>query len=225
MTTHYRNIPENAKLATPTAAIAGSQLYKNGLKRVFDITAIVLALPIILPVIAALALLVARDGGKAFYRQRRIGQHGKIYTIWKLRTMVENADELLDNYLAQNPQAAAEWKLNQKLKNDPRITRSGWLLRKCSLDELPQLWNVLVGDMSLVGPRPMLPDQQKLYFGQAYYGQRPGITGTWQVSKRNEATFAERAQFDSDYVANMSFLNDLRILAATVRVVIRGTGY
>lgn len=228
MTTHYRNIQDSSK-ATPVASVSVSvpqpTPYKHGLKRLFDIAAIVLSLPVIVPVIAILALLVARDGGKAFYRQERVGKNGKIYTIWKLRTMVENADQLLDMYLAGNPQAAAEWHSTQKLKNDPRITRSGRILRKCSLDELPQLWNVLMGDMSLVGPRPMMPEQQDLYPGLAYYTQRPGITGTWQVSKRNETTFADRARFDTDYIANLSFLNDMRILAATVRVVVRGTGY
>lgn len=228
MTTHYHNIqksPEVAAVSAVAGPVAGPQPYKNWFKRVFDVTAIVLCLPVIVPVIVLLALLVARDGGQAFYRQQRVGRNGQIYTIWKLRTMVENADQLLAAYLADNPQAAAEWKSTQKLKDDPRITRSGRILRKCSLDELPQLWNVLVGDMSLVGPRPMMPEQQNLYPGLAYYTQRPGITGTWQVSKRNETTFADRARFDTAYIADMSFMNDLRILLATVRVVVRGTGY
>ena len=194
-------------------------------KRLFDIAAILVSLPIILPVIAILALMVARDGGKPFYKQERVGLNGKIYTIWKMRSMVENADQLLEAYLATDPAAAEEWHTTQKLKNDPRITRVGRILRKCSLDELPQLWNVFVGDMSLVGPRPMMPEQQELYPGLAYYTARPGITGTWQVSQRNETTFADRARFDTDYVANLSFVNDLRLLAATVRVVFRGTGY
>lgn len=228
MTTHYHDIPNSTEV-TPVAASAFSesqtQPYKNGIKRVFDIAVILISLPIILPVITLLALLVTRDGGKAFYRQERVGRDGKIYMIWKMRTMVENADQLLNAYLAKNPQAAAEWKATQKLKNDPRITRSGRILRKCSLDELPQLWNVLTGDMSLVGPRPMLPEQRDMYPGHAYYTQRPGITGSWQVSKRNETTFADRAWYDTAYVANMSFLNDMRIMLATVRVMVRGTGY
>lgn len=225
MTTHYRNIPERSK-STPVAPVlpkAGP--YELGLKRLFDVVAVLLALPVIAPLIAILAILVARDGGRAFYSQERVGRGGRIYRIWKLRSMVANADQQLDTYLASNPEAAAEWESTQKLKNDPRITRIGRVLRKCSVDELPQLWNVLTGDMSLVGPRPMMPDQQDLYPGLAYYTQRPGITGIWQVSERNESTFADRARFDTDYIANISFVNDVKLLLATVRVVVRGTGY
>lgn len=119
----------------------------------------------------------------------------------------------------------AEWESTQKLKHDPRITRFGRFLRKSSLDELPQLWNVLKGDMSLVGPRPMLPEQRGLYPGLAYYELRPGLTGTWQVSERNESTFSKRAEFDRGYFESLSFLGDLNVLARTVSVVLRGTGY
>lgn len=228
MTTHYRNISDSTKVTPVTtiaAAAATAGPYQMGFKRLFDIAAILVSLPIILPVIAILALMVARDGGKPFYKQERVGLNGRIYTIWKMRSMVENADQLLAAYLETDPAAAEEWHTTQKLKNDPRITRVGRILRKCSLDELPQLWNVFIGDMSLVGPRPMMPEQQDLYPGLAYYTARPGITGIWQVSQRNETTFADRARFDTDYVANLSFVNDLRLLAATVRVVFRGTGY
>jgi lipopolysaccharide/colanic/teichoic acid biosynthesis glycosyltransferase len=186
---------------------------------------IILAAPIVVPVIAVLALLVMRDGKSAFYTQNRIGRDGSYYKIWKLRTMVANADELLASYLASNPEAAAEWEATQKLKNDPRVTSIGRILRKTSLDELPQLLNVFVGDMSLVGPRPMLPEQQAMYPGRAYYTQRPGITGTWQISDRNSCSFSERARFDSDYISNISFIRDFGVLLATVRVVVKGTGY
>ena len=194
-------------------------------KRVFDVCLILLAAPIVLPLIAVLALLVMRDGKCAFYTQNRIGRDGSYYKIWKLRTMVANADELLSAYLASNPEAAAEWKATQKLKNDPRITPLGRILRKTSMDELPQLWNVFIGEMSLVGPRPMLPEQQAMYPGRAYYSQRPGITGTWQISKRNECSFSDRARFDSDYIANISLVQDFKVLLATVRVVVKGTVY
>ncbi|WP_342069644.1 sugar transferase [Yoonia algicola] len=191
----------------------------------FDFLCVIASAPFVVPLIGILALLVARDGGPAFYRQDRVGQNGRIYKIWKLRTMVVDADTKLQHYLSENPEAAAEWALTQKLKRDPRITKIGAFLRKCSIDELPQLWNVLIGDMSLVGPRPMLPEQQTMYVGLAYYSQRPGITGSWQVSERNECTFADRARFDTAYIADMSFANDLKLLLATVRVVVRGTGY
>ena len=155
----------------------------------------------------------------------RVGRHGRIYTIWKLRSMTRDADQALEAHLAANPEARVEWDRTQKLKNDPRITKLGRVLRKSSLDELPQLFNVLRGDMSLVGPRPMMPEQQALYPGTAYYKLRPGITGMWQVSKRNESTFADRARFDTQYDRRLSLLTDIKLLLATVRVVLRGTGH
>jgi exopolysaccharide production protein ExoY len=199
-------------------------LYRAVFKRVLDLAVIVMiSLPVAL-VVAILAVLVASKGGRPFYRQARIGQGGRHYTMWKLRSMVKDADSKLDAYLQANPAARAEWDSDQKLRHDPRITRLGHFLRKYSLDELPQLWNVLRGDMSLVGPRPMMPEQQTLYPGTAYYRLRPGITGPWQVSARNATTFADRAQFDALYEQNLSLGTDLGLLAATVRVVLRGTG-
>jgi lipopolysaccharide/colanic/teichoic acid biosynthesis glycosyltransferase len=157
--------------------------------------------------------------------QKRVGRNGRIFKMWKLRSMVPNADALLQSYLATNPAARAEWDRDQKLRHDPRITRIGHLIRKTSIDELPQLWNVFVGDMSLVGPRPMMPCQQEIYPGTAYYALRPGITGFWQTSARNESSFSERAGFDTDYLSKLSLLTDLKILMRTVRVVVHGTGY
>jgi exopolysaccharide production protein ExoY len=139
--------------------------------------------------------------------------------------MVCDAETRLAEHLARSPEAQAEWDHTQKLKCDPRITVFGNFLRKTSLDELPQLWNVLKGDMSLVGPRPMMAGQQGLYPGLAYYALRPGITGSWQVSDRNASSFAARADFDNAYEETLSFMGDLHILAATVGVVLRGTGY
>jgi lipopolysaccharide/colanic/teichoic acid biosynthesis glycosyltransferase len=144
--------------------------------------------------------------------------------MWKLRTMVRGAEAVLASHLAADASARAEWAVRQKLADDPRITRIGRFLRRTSLDELPQLWNVLRGDMSLVGPRPMLPDQRALYPGQAYYRLRPGVTGPWQVSDRNRSAFADRARFDTAYEAEMSFGHDLGLIAATFGVVMRGTG-
>ncbi len=131
----------------------------------------------------------------------------------------------LQAYLAQNPKARAEWDATQKLKDDPRVTRLGRLLRKTSIDELPQLWNVVRGEMSLVGPRPMMISQRALYPGTAYYSLRPGITGFWQVSERNDCEFAQRARFDAEYDSRVSFAVDLSILIRTVQVVCRATGY
>ena len=178
-----------------------------------------------LPIVALLALCVALDGGKPFYSQDRVGKGGRTYRIWKLRSMVHNADEVLEDHLAQDPALRAEWNSKQKLLNDPRITRLGHVLRKCSFDELPQLWNVLRGDMSLVGPRPMMVSQKPMYPGTDYYELRPGITGLWQISDRNGTTFADRARYDARYNENLSFMTDLKILFGTVRVVLHGTGH
>ena len=200
-------------------------LYRHGVKRLLDLLLVLAALPVIVPFIAALALVVALNNGNPFYSQARVGRGGRIYTMWKLRSMVNGADATLDAHLATDPAARAEWDRTQKLKSDPRITRFGRTLRKFSLDELPQLWNVIRGDMSLVGPRPMLPEQRALYPGEAYYRLRPGITGIWQVSERNDSSFADRADYDSQYDDTLSLKTDLGLLVATVRVVLRGTGY
>jgi lipopolysaccharide/colanic/teichoic acid biosynthesis glycosyltransferase len=200
-------------------------LYRNGLKRGLDLVLVIAALPVVLPLLLLLALGAGLDGGNPFYCQRRVGRGGRSFRMWKLRSMIVDAEAVLALHLAADPAARAEWTRMQKLKHDPRITRFGRLLRKSSLDELPQLWNVLTGEMSLVGPRPMLPEQRPLYPGTAYYRLRPGITGAWQVSKRNESRFADRARYDHDYDRRLSLGTDLRLLAATVRAVLRGTGY
>lgn len=195
------------------------------LKRFVDLSLVVITLPITVPLIAVLALCVHLEGGQAFFCQNRVGRDGKLFAFWKLRTMVPDADQRLDAYLASNPAARAEWDLTQKLKDDPRITRLGRFLRKTSADELPQLWNVLRGDMSLVGPRPMLPEQRTLYPGAEYFDLRPGMTGFWQISDRNECSFANRALFDTEYAKSMSLFVDIAILFRTVGVVVRGTGW
>ena len=145
--------------------------------------------------------------------------------MWKLRSMVCDADRVLDDYLDDNPAMRAEWDTKQKLLEDPRVTPLGRFLRKSSIDELPQLYNVLRGDMSLVGPRPMMVDQQCLYPGKDYYELRPGITGFWQISDRNQTSFADRAFYDARYNRRLSLGTDLYILMSTVRVVLRGTGH
>lgn len=210
----------------PTSKISKrSSFYAAFGKRALDLFLILLAVPVVVPVVLILAALVALDGNNPFYRQKRIGQFGRVYNMWKLRSMVVDADKKLAAYLEKNPAAKSEWDSTQKLKSDPRITKMGRIIRKTSLDELPQLWNVFVGDMSLVGPRPMMVDQKPLYPGKDYYQLRPGITGSWQVSARNESTFAERAIFDSSYLNNLSFKTDLGILAKTVHVVLKATGH
>ena len=202
-----------------------SGIYRRIFKRALDVSVILLMAPIVVPLVAMLAVMVMRDGGKPFYVQDRVGAGGRNFRMWKLRSMSVDADARLEDHLSADPLARQEWDRDQKLKNDPRITRFGRLLRKSSLDELPQLWNVFRGDMSLVGPRPMMPDQQVLYPGKSYYSLRPGITGIWQVSERNLSSFADRARFDLQYDTSLSLGTDLRLLLATVRVVLRATGY
>lgn len=199
-------------------------LYRNAFKRLLDIAAILGALPVVLPVVMILGLLVALDGGSPFYAQMRVGRHGRRFRMWKLRSMVMDADARMAEYLAANTEAREEWDRTQKLREDPRITRLGRFLRKSSLDELPQLWNVLTGDMSLVGPRPMMIAQQAIYPGTAYFALRPGITGFWQTAGRNRTTFAARAAYDTRYDEALSLATDVAILLRTVAVVLRGTG-
>jgi lipopolysaccharide/colanic/teichoic acid biosynthesis glycosyltransferase len=210
--------------AGAAAAPRGGPRYRAGLKRAFDLLALAALAPLALPLVAVLAALVALDGGNPFFVQRRLGFGGRVFRMWKLRSMVPDAEAALAAHLARDPAARAQWETYQKLDDDPRVTRLGRLIRAASLDELPQLWNVLRGEMSFVGPRPMLPEQRALYPGHAYFRLRPGLTGPWQVSDRNAATFAARAEFDRAYDAGLSLRTDLAILAATVGVVLRATG-
>lgn len=225
MTTYFKDLSVGADsskhLAVPQPC---GGLYRGCGKRMLDIAFVLAAAPIVVPLIVICAILVARDGGSPFFLQRRIGRGGRTFSIVKLRTMIVSADEALAAHLSKNPHARQEWEKYQKLRDDPRITRLGTWLRTTSLDELPQLWNVLRGDMSLVGPRPMMQDQRNLYPGHAYFSMRPGITGPWQVSERNESTFAERAVYDDAYYRDLSLGTDLRLLARTVAVVLKCKG-
>ncbi|RJG43355.1 MULTISPECIES: sugar transferase [unclassified Mesorhizobium] len=218
---HLGDLPVDA---APSRSEIRSGAFYLGVKRILDIGVILLIAPLALTIVGVLAFLIHRDGGKAFYGQKRLGRDGKIFTLWKLRSMVPDAALRLEEYLQDNPAARREWDGTQKLKYDPRITRLGYYLRKYSADELPQLWNVLIGDMSLVGPRPMFPEQRPLYPGTAYFSMRPGMTGLWQISERNGCTFAERATHDTRYATKMSFGTDIWILMMTAVVVLRGTG-
>ncbi|WP_417270150.1 sugar transferase [Celeribacter sp.] len=203
-------------------------VYRMGGKRFFDIVFVLLAAPIILPVLLLLAVLIRRDGGAAFYVQPRVGRGGKIFPCLKLRTMSVDAEEALLTLCREDPAIAAEWRAYQKLINDPRITPIGKFLRATSLDELPQFWNILVGDMSLIGPRPFMAEQAALYSpdrSAAYYKLRPGITGPWQVVARNNSVFAERLAFDEKYYATLSFVGDMKTVFKTVAVVLGQKGH
>jgi Undecaprenyl-phosphate galactose phosphotransferase WbaP len=160
------------------------------------------------------------------YRQERIGKGGKKFSIWKFRTMVEDADEILRHYLEKHPELSREWNETHKLKNDPRVTVIGKFLRRFSMDEYPQLLNVLQGDMSLVGPRPIV-DEEVTYYQQSfqlYKRVKPGLTGLWQVSGRNDTSYDQRVRLDLYYVNNWSVWLDILILAKTVKAVLVGKG-
>ena len=225
MTVHTSRIEVATDITAADRTFARSGIYQMGLKRLFDVALVLLALPFVLPFLAIISLaIVLSDGGSPLFRQERIGKDGRRFQIWKFRSMVVDAEAQLERHLSENPKAKLEWETKQKLSFDPRCTTVGRLLRRSSLDELPQIFNVLGGDMSLVGPRPMLPCQQALYPGQAYYNMRPGMTGAWQVTTRNTSEFSDRAAFDDFYSTRVSLVEDLRILVRTVGVVLRGTG-
>lgn len=199
----------------------------QALKRLFDIVFAGLGLLAFAPVFAlAAAAIRLSSPGPVFYGQTRRGRNGQVFRAWKFRTMVPNADKVLEAHLSAHPDLRAEWERDHKLRRDPRITAAGRFLRKTSLDELPQLWNVLRGEMSLVGPRPIVDEEIPKYGAKyaVYRKVRPGISGLWQVSGRNNTTYEERVSFDEYYVRNWSPWLDLYILARTVKVVLTGDG-
>jgi exopolysaccharide production protein ExoY len=227
MTVHFDSVGEAA--VSDTWDVGSARLHRTGLYRRYfkpalELMLVLVTLPIILPLIAVLCLPVLLRGGSPIYRQRRIGRGGHEFVMYKVRTMVPDADERLAHYLQENPEARAEWARKQKLTNDPRITPYGRFLRKTSLDELPQLINVLKGEMALIGPRPMMPHQRALYHGMSYFAMRPGMSGYWQVSDRNDCEFASRVYFDDLYDQTISLSTDIGLLLRTIRAVLRGTG-
>jgi Undecaprenyl-phosphate galactose phosphotransferase WbaP len=196
------------------------------LKRVFDVLAAGAGLLVLSPLLGWIAWQVKRDGGPAFYGHKRVGLRGRYFSCYKFRSMVLNSDKVLKQLLADDPVAREEWQRDFKLKNDPRITRIGAFLRRTSLDELPQLWNVLKGDMSLVGPRPVIEEELQRYGNKLryYLFVRPGITGLWQISGRNDVDYSERISFDTWYTKNWCLWYDIAILLRTVKVVFEGRG-
>ena len=211
-----------------SAAIGSSPLQsREPAKRLFDVVVASLLLLVCLPVLAAVTiLLVLSQGGPLFIRHRRIGKDGKAFDCLKFRTMVTDAEQVLQDHLALYPSARLEWQSNRKLRDDPRVTVVGFALRRSSLDELPQLLNVLRGEMSLVGPRPIV-EAETVHYGvhvADYIRVRPGLTGLWQVSGRSDTSYATRVQMDVDYVRRQSFARDLLILVKTLPAVVKAQG-
>ncbi|MCL9781315.1 undecaprenyl-phosphate galactose phosphotransferase WbaP [Vibrio sp. S4M6] len=197
------------------------------MKRGFDVVVSFLLLIILSPIMLFIGWKVSRDGGAPTYGHERIGQHGEKFKCLKFRSMISNSEEVLQELLDRDPEARAEWEKDFKLKNDPRITPIGHFIRKTSLDELPQLWCVLKGEMSLVGPRPIVQKELEQYYGENsdyYLMAKPGMTGLWQVSGRNDVDYDTRIYLDGWYVKNWSMWYDIAMLFKTVGVVLRSDG-
>ena len=221
-----KNLVQDNQLMGPPLVFDPQRLYALFGKRCVDTVLALVLLPVLVPIIGLLYFLVRLDGGPGFFGHTRIGRDGTKFRCWKLRSMVVDAETKLQDYLEANPSAAAEWERDFKLAEDPRITRLGRILRKTSLDELPQLWNVLRGDMSFVGPRPVTDSEITRYGadGGAYLSVKPGVTGGWQVSGRNDVDYDRRIAMDVAYLDQMGLFFDLGVIGKTAFAVVNRTG-
>ena len=216
---------EEAPAQAPTHSAQPASPYAAG-KRILDVVGAIVLAAVFSPLILAIVLLMRRGGDSIIYKHRRVGRHGRSFECLKFRTMVPNADQVLREILERDPKIKAEWVRDHKLRCDPRVTPLGRFLRRTSLDELPQLWNVMRGEMSLVGPRPVVREEL-LRYGRnvrTYLSAKPGITGLWQVKGRNDTDYRRRVVLDTYYVRNQNLLLDLYILLRTTRVVLGGSG-
>jgi lipopolysaccharide/colanic/teichoic acid biosynthesis glycosyltransferase len=212
---------------TVSSPIGRYSVPQTPLTRAFDIALILLAAPYLLFFFLLISILIMLDStGGPLYRQTRIGKGGRRFQALKFRTMVLDADQILQRYLDESPELKAEWAATHKLKRDPRVTRIGAILRKLSLDEMPQFWNILIGDMSLIGPRPIVDAEIERYGKcfELYIQARPGLTGLWQVSGRSDTSYQQRVELDEYYLLNRSLKLDLIILFKTVYVVLGRKG-
>ena len=214
------------KAVSVSGRSAGFRPYRDFGKRLFDILFVVAMLPLVVPILLVALVIGQMTGGQPFFSQVRVGRDGRHFKCLKIRTMARDANVILARILAEDPVRAAEWARDRKLADDPRITRFGHLLRQTSLDELPQVWNVLAGHMSVVGPRPVVPDELELYGAgrDDYLAVRPGVTGMWQVSGRNDISYSRRVALDRTYVRNLSLGLDIWIMLQTIRVMLLRTG-
>lgn len=222
-----KSLPLDRYISKAALPRARTSAYRFFGKRALDIGLSLALLPLLVPIMAVIWAMIRCDGAAALFCQPRVGKNGRVFSCYKFRTMVPEAEQVLAKMIASDPEVAKEWHEHQKLRSDSRITRIGALLRMTSLDELPQLFNVLKGDMSLVGPRPFLPSQAEMYRaagGRAYYDLRPGVTGLWQVFCRQDTTFAARVCFDEAYSANLSAIGDLSLILRTAKAVLSRTG-
>jgi len=218
--------PQDAAMAEHVVLPAPNR-FALAAKRGIDICGVLVFIALFMPLYLAVYVGVKLSSpGPAHFSQDRVGRNGKLFRFYKFRSMLPNSDEVLTSFLDSDPEARSHWDTYQKLANDPRITPFGHFIRKTSLDELPQLWNVLRGDMSLVGPRPCMPGQERFYgrYWQTYCAVRPGLTGLWQVSGRNKLSYDQRVKLDIGYVRDWSLALDGKILLKTVNVVLSGEG-
>ena len=208
------------------AGSGADRVASERLKRSFDVAAAAAILVVFLPLLVTVCVMLLAQGRPLRIRHNRVGRGGRLFPCLKFRTMVVDAEAVLHRHLAANPAARQEWEANRKLKDDPRVTRLGRVLRKTSVDELPQLLNVLSGEMSLVGPRPIVP-AEVVHYGphiERYHAVRPGLTGMWQVSGRSDTSYPHRVALDCAYVARRSFGRDLSILIMTIPAVLSSKG-
>ena len=200
----------------------------EGVKRTFDIIVALIAVLFLLPVaiVIKIASLLTKDTASIFYKQERIGKNGKSFELYKFRSMVPDADKRLEELLKTNKEAREEYEINKKLKNDPRITKVGKFIRTFSIDELPQVINILKGDMTFIGNRPYLPREKEDmgFFYNSIVSTKPGLTGYWQVSGRSDVTFAKRVELESYYSRHQSLKIDVKIFFKTFKVVLFGKG-
>ncbi len=217
----------SAKPLASSAAPRSELLRYRVAKRLMDLAVMILVSPLLLPIMLVIAVAIRLTSpGPILFSHRRICKNGAFFSMWKFRTMCVNGTEVLERYLAEHPEARQEWNHTHKLRHDPRVTPIGRLLRKLSLDELPQVWNVLGGQMSLVGPRPIVAAEVEKYGAcfACYTSVKPGVTGLWQVSGRSTLTYAQRVKLDCQYARRWSLLGDLYILAVTLRAVVDQEG-
>jgi len=220
---------EREFLRAAPASLLVSELLQRAFKRLLDLVVSVTALVVLAPAFLVLIAIVKRDGGPVFYSQPRVGRKGVIFQCWKFRTMVVDADRRLQEMLDRDPAARKEFEEYQKLQNDPRVTPWGQFLRRYSLDELPQLLNILRGEMSLVGPRPRPVEEYRLIKSMSitpdpYTQVKPGLTGLWQISGRSRTKLSEKVLIDAHYIENWSITRDIWIILSTFRVVLKGEG-
>lgn len=221
-----RRAPDRAIVRESFSGSDSNGSVYNFSKRVFDVIFASLAIVVLSPLIIAIVICAYLSSGAPLFKHRRVGKHGKFFNCIKFRTMVPDADRVLQNLLSTNREAKEEWLRDHKLRNDPRVTRLGKFLRRTSLDELPQLWNVLRGEMSLVGPRPVVPDELRRYGNKVttFLSATPGITGLWQISGRNDTDYRRRVALDVCYVRSRSLFLDVYILAKTLPIVFTRSG-